>query len=96
MLHLENDGPDLRATNYWQTEHARRGVLRLPLLKQGDSRFPEWPPTLPERRAPPLNIKRRVMVTMSDKATSNAAMLAHSKCFADSRTASVAVLRSPY
>ena len=31
MLHLENDGPDLRATNYWQTEHARRGVLRLPL-----------------------------------------------------------------
>lgn len=29
MIRIENDGPDIRATNYWQTEHARAGLCYL-------------------------------------------------------------------
>ncbi len=29
MIHIENNGPEIVRTNYWQTEHAARGALYL-------------------------------------------------------------------
>jgi hypothetical protein len=31
LLQIENDGPDIRATNYWDSEHAERGYFYLSL-----------------------------------------------------------------
>lgn len=31
MITIQNDGPDLRATNYWESEHSRRGYAFLSL-----------------------------------------------------------------
>lgn len=49
----------------------------------GDSRFAREPSPIPERRAPPLDIQSRIMVTVSDKATSDAAMFAHGERLSD-------------